>query len=360
MSCIKETYMEYSIMTTNRCNLQCVYCINSDRRRQTNLKADASKIISYITKDVTQHSYDPVVVTFYGGEPLLEQGFLTEIMSGLGHLHPLYNIFTNGTLINTKNIPLLEKMNMISISIDGVAQQHDATRGKGTHRQILNNYLSVENQIRDKVLAFITITPTSSVYDSVMGLVDKFNNIFWFLENSDNQNNLPGFLERYDSDLDRLMDWWRSQLRTGKVPHLIPFQGLYDILEKKHIYSGLPCGIGENFQALAIDGSIYTCEDSYHNRIGDIKSGADMAKSQHHYDFEICRDCEIKTICAGRCVVPHLNFSREKVEFYCQCSKLLIYKFKKILQEIKELIAQGTISEAAVLNRLTRFTDVIP
>jgi hypothetical protein len=48
------------------------------------------------------------------------------------------------------------------------------------------------------------------------------------------------------------------------------------------------------------------------------------------------------------------------VEFYCQCSKLLINKFKKILPDIKDLIERGTIPEAAVLNRLTRFTDVIP
>jgi uncharacterized protein len=360
MSCIKDTYMEYSIMTTNRCNLQCVYCINSDRRRQGGLKADAVKIISYIKKDVSQHAYDPVVVTFYGGEPLLEQGLVIEIMEGLKELNPLYNIFTNGTLISPDNLPLLEKMNMVSISIDGVEQQHDATRGKGTHHKILSNYLSVKDRIPDKTLAFITITLQSSVYDSVIGLVDTFNNIFWFLENSNNQKGLDKFLQSYDRDLDRLLEWWLLQLKTGKVPHLIPFQGLYDILEKKHVYSGLPCGIGENFQALAIDGSIYTCEDSYHNQIGSVEEGADMSKSQHHYDFTICRDCEVKAICAGRCVVPHLNFSREKVEFYCQCSKLLINKFKKVLPEIKELIEKGTISESAVLNRLTRFTDVIP
>jgi len=352
--------MEYSIMTTNRCNLQCVYCINSDRRRQTSLKADAGKIISHIKNDVRQHMYDPVVVTFYGGEPLMEQGLISDIMAGLKDLTPLYNIFTNGTLISANNLPLLERMNMISISIDGVEQEHDRTRGKGTYRKILDNYLSVKDQVRDKVLAFVTITPESSVYDSVMGLVDKFNNIFWFLENSDNQKNLPAFLERYDRDLVRLLDWWLSQLEIGEVPHLVPFQGLYDILEKKHVYSGLPCGIGENFQALAIDGSIYTCEDSYHNRIGSVEEGADMSKSQHHYDFEICRNCEVKAICAGRCVVPHLNFSSEKVGFYCQCSKMIINKFKKVLPEINNLIKQGTISEAAVLNRLTRFTDVIP
>ncbi|MDD5258420.1 MAG: radical SAM protein [bacterium] len=352
--------MEYSIMTTNRCNLQCTYCINSDRRRQTSIKADAGKIISHIENDACQHKYDPIVVTFYGGEPLLEQGLMAEIMAGLKEWNPLYNIFTNGTLISKDNLPLLEKMNMISISIDGVAEQHDATRGKGTHHKILNNFLSVKNQIAGKSLAFITITPTSSVYDSVMGLVDTFSNIFWFLENSDNRQDLPSFLEHYDRDLDRLLDWWLAQLRQGKVPHLIPFQGLYDILEKKHVYSGLPCGIGENFQALAIDGTIYTCEDSYHNRIGTITEGADMSKSQHHFDFEICRDCEVKAVCAGRCVVPHLNFSREKVEFYCQCSKLLINKFKQALPGIKELVKIGTISEAAVLNRLTRFTDVIP
>ncbi len=352
--------MEYSIMTTNRCNLQCVYCINSDRRRQTSLKANPEQIINHIKNDARRHSYDPVVVTFYGGEPLMEQGLITEIMAGLKELDPLYNIFTNGTLININNLPLLEKMNMISISIDGVAEQHDATRGKGTHQIILSNFVSVKHSIAGKALAFITITPTSSVYNSVMGLVGIFDNIFWFLENSDNQKDLDVFLARYDRDLDHLLEWWMSQLKTGKVPHLIPFQGLYDILEKKHVYSGLPCGIGENFQALAIDGSIYTCEDSYHNKIGSIGEGADMSKSQHHYDFEICRDCAVKAICAGRCVVPHLNYSSEKVDFYCQCSKLLINKFKKILPEIKELINNGTISEAAVLNRLTRFTDVIP
>ncbi|MFH1369215.1 MAG: radical SAM protein [Elusimicrobiota bacterium] len=361
MSCIKETYMEYSIMTTNRCNLNCAYCINSARRsKEPAKKADAPKIISHIMSDARKNGYDPVVITFYGGEPMLETGLLSEVMDGTAGLRPMYNIFTNGTLISRENIGLLNKMHMISVSIDGDSRLHDEVRGKGSYRRTLENFAGVKNDLKANVLAFVTITPRSRLKDSVLNLTGEFDNIFWFLENSPEKEDLAGFLSNYDKDLDILLDCWMKGLKDGKVTGLIPFQGLYDMLEHKHVYTGLPCGIGTNFQAIAIDGSVYSCEDSYHNKLGTVSGGVDMKKSRGDFNFEICVNCEIKNVCAGRCVIPHLNYDKEKVEFYCECSKMLVDKYKRVLPEIKQLVASGIVKESDILNRLTRFTDVMP
>ena len=168
------------------------------------------------------------------------------------------------------------------------------------------------------------------------------------------------FVKEYALGLDRLLELWLTNLREGKVLKLIPFQGLYDMLEHKHVYTGLPCGIGSNFQAIAIDGAVYSCEDSYHNRLGSIDEGVNMKNSRTDYSFDICKECGIKNICAGRCVIPHLQYDREKVEFYCKCSKMLVEKYRKALPEIKQLVADGVVKEEELLNRLTRFTDVMP
>lgn len=245
MSCIKDTYMEYSIMTTNRCNLKCAYCINSDRRRSgAGKKADGGKIINHILSDVKMNKYDPVVITFYGGEPLMEEGLVAEIMDGTKELTPLFNMFTNGTLLSADKLAMLNKMQMISISIDGDREQHDKTRGEGSYDKIIKNYDLLKDNLKAKVIAFLTVTPDMSVYRSVTGLLDKFSDIFWFLENSDRKEGLEKFLESYSSDLDMLLKLWIDNMKRGKVLGLIPFQGLYDVLEEKHVYTGLPCGIG--------------------------------------------------------------------------------------------------------------------
>jgi len=348
-------------MTTNRCNLRCSYCINSAKRgKAPSLKASAPKIIKHITEDSQKNHYDPVIITFYGGEPLLETEFLREIMDGTRKINPGFHLFTNGTLLSENNLPLLNKMNMISISMDADSEIYDSTRGKGTHKKVMDNYLKIRKKLKASTLAFVTLTLKSSLYRSIAGLTDHFDNVFWFLENSGTEIGIEGFLKQYDSDLDRVLSRWMANLRKGKVLNLVPFQGLYDVIMEKHVYSGLPCGIGENYQALAIDGSIYTCEDSYHNKIGDMDTGADMEKAHQHGKFVICGSCAVKRICAGRCVVPHLNFSPAKVEFYCKCSKMLIEKFMSALPEIKKIVSTGKISENQLMNRITRFTDVIP
>jgi len=361
LSCIKDTFMEYSIMTTNRCNLRCSYCINSSRRSHNNSKsADADKIIAHIIKDSAENSYDPVVITFYGGEPLLEQGLIEKIMSETAGLNPHYNIFTNGTLVSRDNLAILNKMNLISISIDGEKEKHDATRGKGSFDKTMRGYRSVKKDLKSSTLAFITATPKTRIFDSVMGVINEFDNVFWFLENSNRASGLDGFLKDYSAGLDGLLAFWMENLRAGRIYNLVPFQGLYDIIEQKHIYTGLPCGIGDNFQAIAIDGSVYSCEDSYHNRIGDIYSSVDIGKAREKYSFSVCGECEIKSICAGRCVIPHMNYDASKVRFYCECSKLLIGKFRRVLPEIKALVRVGIIDEHGLINHIARFTDVIP
>jgi putative peptide-modifying radical SAM enzyme len=361
LSCLNDHYMEYSIMTTNRCNLKCSYCINSERRRKDQEKsADPEKIINYIFNDIKKNNYHPVIITFYGGEPLIEGNVVNKIIEGTKTLNPMFNIFTNGTLVSLENLDILKKMSMISVSIDGSPEIHDKFRGKGCFRRIMDNYDLIRSKISGEVLAFVTITPKSSVYDSVMGLIGNFENIFWFLENSDNLNGSEDFIEKYKKDIEKLLDFWVENLRLGKVIKLIPFLGLYDILEKKHVYTGLPCGIGSNFQAISIDGSIYSCEDSYHNKIGSIEGETDMLKARENANFGICSGCEVKEICAGRCVIPHLNYPKEKIEFYCKCTKILINGYRKILPEVKYLVSRNIINNKMLLSRLTRFTDVIP
>lgn len=353
--------MEYSVMTTNRCNLNCAYCINAERRRKEPArKADARKVVEHIRKDSAEHGYDPVVVTFYGGEPMMESGLLEEVMAGTADLKPMYNMFTNGTLLGEDKLWLMDKMQLISVSLDGDERLHDEVRGKGSYKRVLGNYLALKGRLKASVMAFVTLTPRSSVYDSVMGAAKYFDSVFWFLENSASEEGLEAFKKDYGRGLDRLLDVWIENLAAGKVLKFLPFQGLYDIMEHKHVYTGLPCGIGSNFQAIAIDGSVYSCEDSYHNRLGDISGGVDMRRSRTDYKFSVCDGCEVKGICAGRCVIPHLNYGAGKVEFYCECTKLIVNKFKAALPEIRRIVASGAAPESDILNKFTRFTDVIP
>lgn len=144
---------------TEDCNLRCKYCYLSEvydytRNRTCNtMSFDVAKraINQFMTKIRKTMTFNPgkkAAVTFYGGEPLMNFSVLKSsveyINKEYSDVDVLYNITTNGTLLNEEYAKFLTDNNfVISVSFDGSKENHDRNRvfanGTGSFDVIYSN-----------------------------------------------------------------------------------------------------------------------------------------------------------------------------------------------------------------------------
>ena len=120
---------------TDMCNLRCKYCGYADLYEgydeRENLKFPfqrAKLIIDYLyslwSKNQCENIAQPIIVVFYGGEPLLNVSFIQEVIAYIESLKPVgkvfrYNMTTNAILLDKYMDFLVEKKFNLLISLDG-------------------------------------------------------------------------------------------------------------------------------------------------------------------------------------------------------------------------------------------------
>ena len=124
------SYERMDIALSEYCNLTCQMC----RRPSEALFMDPA---------VAKRAIDEAalvgvgVVSFSGGEPFVHPQFLDILEHALG-AGIRVQLVSNGTLIKEKHLPLLERLDCLTISIDGTEAAHDHIRQKpGTYRRSL-------------------------------------------------------------------------------------------------------------------------------------------------------------------------------------------------------------------------------
>lgn len=117
------------------CNLECEYCTygkfydDFDRREQNKLAPAAAKtfleyLVELMNSPLNNSHGQPLYLGFYGGEPLLNVPFLREIVAyarrlKLKHNYFVFNITTNGLLLDKYMDFLVENDFKLVISLDG-------------------------------------------------------------------------------------------------------------------------------------------------------------------------------------------------------------------------------------------------
>ena len=123
---------------TEKCNLRCSYCVFSGSylhfrehgSRSLSLDTAQKAIRDFLDRSVGEH-----VISFFGGEPLLELSLLQTIVEfaveygkSLGK-KPRFALTTNGTLLTPTIVRYLFERNFyIDISLDGDKEIHDSYR----------------------------------------------------------------------------------------------------------------------------------------------------------------------------------------------------------------------------------------
>jgi MoaA/NifB/PqqE/SkfB family radical SAM enzyme len=114
-------YRRLDIGLSEVCNLQCNMCRRPQEKASMPFESVARILVEGRLIGVT-------TISFSGGEPFAHPRFrdILEVALPLGLD---IELVTNGTLVRPADIPLLERLRCVTVSIDGVREVHDYIRG---------------------------------------------------------------------------------------------------------------------------------------------------------------------------------------------------------------------------------------
>ena len=148
--------LRITILTTLQCNFACEYCYQGEHaefgRPAGRMPIDtATSVAAWIARRVEEVQPRRLVLTFFGGEPLLNVPVMFEI-AGRSSKHTasrgveqVVNIITNGLLLTPEIVEAMQPLGLtgVKVTLDGDRDTHDRMRplrgGQGTFDRIIEN-----------------------------------------------------------------------------------------------------------------------------------------------------------------------------------------------------------------------------
>jgi len=152
--------LKITVLTTLQCNFACDYCIQGDHGDYNKHAAKmslemAARVAAWVEGRMAAIAPRRLVLTFFGGEPLLNLPVLYDLAERLHAacaargVELLINIITNGLLLSRELVERLQPLglNGIKITLDGDRDAHNRSRplrgGQGTFDRIVANVREV-------------------------------------------------------------------------------------------------------------------------------------------------------------------------------------------------------------------------
>lgn len=342
--------MHFLVYPGEKCNLRCTYCDTDEERKKLvmNRTYDVETLKEFFRK-VRGPS-----ITFYGGEPTLDIGFMTELMDSVKFSY--VSMVTNSFYLDKVPLDYLNRMQMISISVDGTKETTDSYRGKGVYDTVMRQAGFLKHRGYHNLLAArITVSLGNDIDKDVMHLLNsgKFGLVHWqldvFHEYSFNKPEefRQWFDESYNPGVGRLVKHWADHMVKNKeVLRIVPFIGImYTLLTGKKV-ENIRCGAGHNFWVISTSGKIFSCpifRDDDNFVVSDITKPPNLIQPQFLLKPP-CTVCEIFSVCGGRCLYTNEHVSDKPIfGIVCDSIKYLVSALKVVEPEVRKLLDQGDI-----------------
>lgn len=331
---------------TDNCNLACIYCFVQQKPHYMTLDI-AKKSIDFIENNYNikkEHNWlrpnEKKIITFFGGEPML---MYDEIIVPLIHYIEnqyninefLFQITTNGTLLNTERLKFMKKYKMtILLSIDGNKTTQDYNRPCKNCND--SSFDLISANIPDLLKYFPNTLFRSTVYK------DSINNLFkdylyaeemGFKEyvcvpDTRSHNWTEQDLQNYKNELFKISTYIltyyihneRPKTNFGNLNRMfskILFNDL-NIDKDMNTFGVHRCGLGTTGISINYKGDIFSCQEQDSREygeyfyIGHIETGINENKhikilKEYFYSeggcekTDNCDDCLLKPNCSHGC-----------------------------------------------------------
>ena len=359
--------MFFHVVLTTECNLQCRYCFGETMEDfdedfgDFDVDYSLPKKANYDWKMLADFcSRDPdCVVTFYGGEPLLCNDEIRQIMDIVKPKH--FMIQTNGLLLDRLEPEYVNRFHTILVSLDGDETLTDYYRGKGTFRNVVNNLkLIAKNGFRGELIARMTVMEQTDIYKQVTWLLDneefRFSSVHWqlnagFWGNDYKRRDFKRWsAESYIPSVAKLARFWVDQMEEEHVVYrLYPLLGIAESLLSGEKNCLLRCGGGWINYAVQTDGNISPCPTMWGMKnyyLGHIRD-ANPLELRRLFVEKPCTECDILGVCGGRCLYANITrrWSEEAYAIVCSTVRALMGATTVVLPRIGRLIEDGVVSQ---------------
>ncbi len=320
--------LNITIATTMNCNLCCPYCFEEGNKNNIIMQKDVEDAI---VRYLLSQKHRQIFITWFGGEPLLNQMSINNISLKLtkNDISFKASIVTNGTLLSDNFIMSLENNHIESIQVtfDGPKDIHNGKRffvnGMGSFDIILSNVKKVLRRSKCNVI--------------IKTNLDK-NNIYEYV----------GFKEYLTNEFNSFISQGRLTITENYVRNRTDFSGCSNCLTEQEYFDFqynilgkngfLPsqkgsCPLRSNHSfIIGPDGFLYKCLEylgDHSKSIGSILNHSFRIQDQANYIFNYspfedkeCCNCNVLPICGGGCPIDRKNKTMGKDINICSVFKM--------------------------------------
>jgi uncharacterized protein len=282
---------------TERCNLGCSYCIYSGKYE--NERCENSSEMDFETAKeaidfFVPKSKDPMLVSFYGGEPLNNEGLIKQVIDYIHNKYPerkpVFSMTSNFYNANLFLKDLIEAEIYINISLDGPADIHDRNRklkdGRGTYFKIIDNITQFRKISPEYAKTHFSYNVTCENPEDLPRIVKFFQENEQFTVSRISMTEIKGLKEAKTHDtnyVSDLMSEYMGLIVSESNPGILKKffdQGLKNIAMRSNetmpnqlMLNGC-CYPGTRKLFADTDGKLYMCEKfGRRASIGDVERG---------------------------------------------------------------------------------------
>lgn len=354
--------MFFHVILTSECNLQCRYCFgeslddfDEEFGEDIEVDYDLPRKINYNTELLQNFcQQDPdCVLTFYGGEPLLQAEKLKQIMDTIKPKH--FMIQTNGLLLDKLESEYINRFHTILVSIDGEEALTDYYRGRGTFRKVMDNVKLIKrNGFGGELIARMTIMEQTDIEKQVKWLLNNeefaFSSVHWqlnagFWGNDYQRRSFEGWTKNsYIPGVKQLSKFWVDKMEEdGAVLKLYPLLGIAESLLHQEKNCLMRCGAGWINYAIQTDGYIIPCPTMWGMKkyyVGHVSKDNPLRLKQFFVSQKPCSDCKTLKVCGGRCLYTNITkrWSDDAYSKVCYTVEQLVEAVNAQLPRIKNII----------------------
>ena len=344
--------MNYIVHLTEKCNMNCKYCYEKKNIKEISFENIRNLVDNIVKNDKSEN----VVISFYGGEPLLKLDVIKDTVEYINSISKKtnfrYSITTNGSLLSKEIVDFFNQNNFIYVqySIDGTAEAHDKNRvyqnGKDTFSIVSQNAKLLLENFKGKVIAnkVITKNTLNTLPQDVAFLFELgFKEIYTLVDYRASWNDDDLILLK--EKLTEVSKIYANEMMKEKDV-IIP---VFDEKIKSFIYDSYNCNencsMGMTTINVGVDGNFYPCMQFVGNSkyiIGNCKDGVDVKArinliNNSKKEIDICKECDYRKRCKHTCSCKNYTLTGDingLSPITCEFEKILIEISDKMAEEL--------------------------
>ncbi|PKM44725.1 MAG: hypothetical protein CVV05_09225 [Gammaproteobacteria bacterium HGW-Gammaproteobacteria-1] len=356
------------LLLSQKCNLSCSYCYANGGDFGQESRLMGSRVLRRALERMLPLADEVLVVSFFGGEPLLNFERMQEAVAigdGLAResgVELRYALTTNGTVVTDEIIAFLKAhVDYVAVSLDGEVRLNDR------ERRFRNGTRGVHDAVCATLARFreagIRFGIRGTVTEDGAGMVDATTRYLRGL-GADSVRIVPAFhadgwplpaLDVLAESMCALELEALAQVARGEEP--VRGESFYKTLactiggeRRDH-----PCAAGDAMLAVAVDGGVYPCDHfvgvtdyCMGNVCDESWPGQRFAQVRAKLNGNsvtqraACRECAVRHVCGGEChahsLAAHGNIATPSPS---HCT-LMHRVYSRLTAEVEKLVADET------------------